>query len=321
MILILVIWASTTSIVTELLARGLTVGEVVTFDGVLSVMFLLALALAAPTSRRAFLRDYRWRHTPWLFLCGLTGIFLYNFLLYKAMASDLQNVVPYVVLNYLWPLTTLVFGVVILRERLTARLGVAAACGFLGFLFIQVAGILSRDSRLVGQFQAGRYGDFLSGLAASFVQAKALGCVLAFAAAVLWGAFSAGARRISDELHFEPLSSLAWFTVAGAAVALAVFGPHCDGSKVLRHWDVAALLVVLAAGAHGLANLLWLRAIKLGGAGRTAVVAYLTPVLALLTLGLWQKQWPNLYSVIGLAIILGAVALAEVGRKPDPTAS
>jgi drug/metabolite transporter (DMT)-like permease len=316
MILVMVIWASTTSIVTQLSKRGLTVGEIVVFDGVLSALFMAALTLTVPTARRALFRDYRLRHAPWLLLCGLTGIFLYNSLLYKAMQSDVENVVPYVVINYLWPLTTLVFGVLILREKLTLRLALAAGCGFLGFLFIQVAGILSRDPRLAADLHCGAYADFARGLAASFGQARALGCLMAFAAAVLWGLFSAGARRISDTFHFEALSSLTWFTVAGAAVALAVYGPHCAWRKVLEQWDVALLLVVLAAGAHGLANLLWLRAIKVGGAGRTAVVAYLTPVLALLTLGLWQKQWPNWYSTIGLAVILGAVALAEVGRKP-----
>lgn len=315
MILVLVIWGSMSAILTQLLKRGLTAGELVVFDAVFSALFMLALTLAVPSSRQSLLRNYRLGHMPWLLLCGL-GLFLYNSLLYEAMQSDVQNVVPYVVINYLWPLMTLIFGVLILREKLTARLGLAAACGFLGFAFIQIAGILSRDSQLVVQFQAGDYGAFVRGLAASFGQAKALGCLMAFAGAVVWGAFSAGARRISDTFHFEALSSLAWFTTALAALALAVFGTHCDWGKVLRQWDVVVLLAVLGAGAHGLANLLWLRAIKVGGAGRTAVVAYLTPVLALLTLGLWQKQWPNLYCGIGLAVILGAVALAEVGRKP-----
>ena len=139
---------------------------------------------------------------------------------------------------------------------------------------------------------------------------------MAMAAAVIWGLFSVGARRISDTLHFEALSSMVWFVVSGATVGVVVFGPGCDVGKVLSHWQNVALLAVMAGGAHGLANLFWLRAIKLGGASRTAVVSYLTPVLGLLILGLFQKQWPNWYSSIGLVIILGAVALAEVRRKP-----
>ena len=79
--------------------------------------------------------------------------------------------------------------------------------------------------------------------------------------------------------------------------------------------EVGPLGKVKVAVAHGLANVLWLRTIAVGGAGRTGVVAYLTPVLALTYLGLFFNQWPPLYSAIGLGMILLAVALAESHRQ------
>jgi drug/metabolite transporter (DMT)-like permease len=188
----------------------------------------------------------------------------------------------------------MVFGVLILREKLSWHVVVGGTVGFLGFLVIQLAKL-----REVGVLS----------------DAKTAGCLVALGAALTWGFFSAAARRWSDRYEFEPVSSMTLFIAAGVAVSAVLFAPTCRFGYIFSHWDMVVLLVVLGGASHGLVNILWLRAIKLAGAGRTAVVSYLTPVLGLAYLGVFHGQWPDWYSAFGMAMILGAIALVELRRR------
>ena len=91
-------WAISPTIITELVSGGMTAGEIVVCDTVFSAVIMVILALAVPGSR-GLLQGYSLKHVPWLFLCGVTGIFLYDTFLYTAMQSDVRDVVPYVVIN------------------------------------------------------------------------------------------------------------------------------------------------------------------------------------------------------------------------------
>jgi drug/metabolite transporter (DMT)-like permease len=98
-------------------------------------------------------------------------------------------------------------------------------------------------------------------------------------------------------------------------LALAVFGPRVRWQMILCRWDFMLSFFWVGVLAHGVANILWLRTIAVGGAGRTGVVAYLTPVLALGYIAVFHRQVPTLYSGVGLGLILLAVALAESHRS------
>ena len=311
---IMLLWAATASVVPYLYHQGLTAEEVTVLDICIAFVTLLGLTLAIPGRRRS-LRRYRWRHVPALAICSLVGITAYNYLLYKSYSSNAQNVVPYVIINYMWPLTTILFGLVILKERATAYTWIGGGVGFLGFLLIQAGKVF--ESAAVGEaWRAGGAGEFVrTFLATSGGDATAVGCLLALAGAILWGLFGPLARRWSDKYGFDPVSSMMLFAGIGTACVLAMFGSRVRWGFVFGRWDVVLCLVWLGAGAHGLVNIMWLRAIKVGGAGRTGIVAYLTPVLALAYLALFHRQFPSWYSGLGLALILGAIVLVETHRR------
>lgn len=314
--LMMLIWASTASIITWLFKppRELRTAEVVIFDILFALVALVVVTLAVPAHRRS-LREYTWRHVPALVICGLVGIYIYLHMFYSSLHADVENVTPYVIINYVWPLTTIVFGVLILRERMTVYTWLGGLCGFLGFLLIQVAKTFELPevreawrSQPLGQFA----GTFLETL---FGDAKAAGCLLALGAAICWGLFSGLARKWSDRYQFNPVSSMMLFVGVGLAASLAVMGRDVRWGYVLSRADVMVALVLLGGWSHGAANVLWLRAIKVGGAGRTGVMSYLLPVLSLTVLAITHRQMPSLYSGFGLALILGAIVLLETHRK------
>lgn len=318
-ILTMLIWAATASVATYLFKEKLTAEEVTTMDIVLAFVSLLAITLAVPESRRS-LRRYRLSHLPKLVVLSLLGIFLYNYCLFRAYSSDPEHVTPYLVVNYMWPLTTIIFGVVILREKPTAYTWIGGIVGFLGFLLIQFGKSFGAAAVQTAWSEGDAAGLVTQIIETTFGDAKAAGCLLAFLGAVMWGIFGPLGKKWAQENQFDPLSSMLLYVGIGLILALAVFGPQVRWGLILSRWDFLISFVWIGVLAHGMANILWLRTIAVGGAGRTGVVAYLTPVLALAYIALFHHQTPPLYSAIGLGLILLAVALAESHRKSRKSA-
>jgi drug/metabolite transporter (DMT)-like permease len=230
-----------------------------------------------------------------LITCGLLGFVGYNYLLFGALSRDLKNVITPAVINYLWPITTLLFSALILRQRMTRRTMMAAAVAFAGLLVIQVA-------RLTG--------------GASLLDASGQACLLALGAAISWGLFSALARRAADEHGFHPLSSLVIYQAIAMITTAAIHWNQLDPMSIIARPKLLLVLVVLGVGANGIANMTWLQAIRIGGAGKTSVVAYLTPVLSLTYVAIFLGQRPQWYALIGLGAILAAITIVRTTPRP-----
>lgn len=319
-ILTMLIWAATASVSAHLFQQGLTPEEVTTMDILLAFVSLLAITLTIPESRRS-LRQYRWKHVPKLVLLSLLGIFLYDYFLFRAYSSDPNNVPPYAIVNYMWPLTTILFGVVILREKPTVYTWIGGIVGFLGFLLIQFSQAFETPAVQSAWAEGDLVGTGAQVVWSTFGDAKASGCLLAFAGAVMWGIFGPLGKKWAAENQFDPLSSMLCYVGIGLALCLVFFGPGIRWGWIFSRWYFVLSLFWVGVLAHGVANILWLRTIAVGGAGRTGVVAYVTPVLALTYIAIFHHQTPPVYSAVGLGLILGAVALAESHRqsrkKPD----
>jgi drug/metabolite transporter (DMT)-like permease len=307
-------WAATATMTTYLLQQGLRPGEVVVFDILFAAITLAAITLSRPKSRQA-LRQYRLRHVPAIVASGMLGVVLYNALLSEAYGSNTSDVIPYVVINYLWPLMTILFGVVVLRERTDVYTWVGGACGLLGFVLIQVAQGF-QSPQVTEAWENGPPGLFLREFLGAMVgDATVAGCLLAFGAAVSWGLFSTLGRKWSSEHRFEPLSSMFLFVLAGLVGSALWYWNDLRPSVVFSRWPCVAIIVAIGCVNNGVNNVLWLRAIELGGAARTGVVSYLTPVLALTYMAVFHRQYPSWSSLVGLALILGAIAVVETHRK------
>ena len=277
------------------MGHGLHPGELVFYTTLCGLAVMLPMAMAMPEARRSFL-TYRPRHAPVLLVCGLLGLLLYNYLIYYAFNLDLENVIAPAVINYLWPMTTLVFSVLLLGERLTRRTLFAAGVAFGGFVVIQTA-----------RLSAG----------ASLLDASAKACLLAFLAAVSWGLFSALARRAADRHGFHPLSSLIIYQAVGVVASLIISWQHINPLKLIENPTLLLTLAVLGIGANGIANMTWLQAMRIGGPSRTTVVAYLTPVLSLTYIAIFLGQRPQWYALLGLAAILAAITVVRTAPKAE----
>lgn len=112
------LWGSTAS-VTKLLLGGLNSMQVLFCVSGLAALSLLIFNLIRGRGSLPAVRSLTGRDWLQLTGLGLVGIFGYN--LFHYMAIDRLPAQEALIINYLWPIMTVLFACVFLRERMTAR--------------------------------------------------------------------------------------------------------------------------------------------------------------------------------------------------------
>lgn len=146
----------------------------------------------------------------------------------------------------------------------------------------------------------------------------ALGVVFGVATAVAYTAFllvlragSADARRSSGAL---------FHATAACALATLPAGWALGELELEPAWPAHGWLVTLALSSQVLGWLLIAAALPRAPAAVTSVVLTLQPVMAVVLAMLLVQEDPSWVQLTGMAVVIGAIAFATVGRRrvPDP---
>ena len=197
---------------------------------------------------------------PWpVWSIGVGGLFSYHALYFAAL-----RIAPPAeagLFNYLWPLLIVFFSSLLPGENLAMRHILGAVLGFAGLLVLV----------------AGSQSPMRTGL--SLAPSYYAGCALAFAAAVVWAAYSVQSRRFKR----VPTDAVAGFCLATAVLAAtchAIFEPTVWPDRASQ-W---AAIVALGLGPVGLAFYVWDYGVKHGDIRLLGIAAYAAPVLSTLAL-------------------------------------
>jgi drug/metabolite transporter (DMT)-like permease len=280
---VILLWASTPLLVTEL-SRELPVYQINT----LATFFgLIVLALGLTVFRHwGTLARYRILDRGRMLLLGAAGIFPYTALYYLAFALAPSAAGDVNIINYLWPIWVLVLSAPLLKERLGWSRILSVLLGFLG-VYLLVSG----GGRL--QFRTEHWQAYLC----------------AGSGALFWGLFSVLSKRQRYEplpaMFLYSLGAMACFTAVALSAMIAVAGAGARIAPLappsLRAW---LLLLLLGGGANGLGYLCWILALRGGDTARMATLAYLTPVVALFYLAVFQGTPVRPLQLVSLALIL-----------------
>lgn len=234
-------------------------------------------------------RGRGWRHAlggpPRAWLLGLFGIFGYHAFLFGAFAASPGQRVPVNLLNYLWPLSLVLFAALLERSWRPRALA-GAAIGLAG-------ATLAVSGGTVAEWHLG------------------WGHALALGAAVTWGAFSALLPRTAGAS-----GRLAGWCLASAALSAVVASSTGWGEPLDADAWLAALY--LGVGPLGLAFAAWEAALHRVSGQVAGALAYLAPPLSTVLLA-WTVDEP-LTPALGVAVVLvvaGAV-LGASGRCRAP---
>ena len=228
----------------------------------------------------------------WLQLTGLglVGIFGYN--LFHYMAIDRLPAQEALIINYLWPIMTVLFACVFLRERMTARKVAALALSFLGVVIVTTKGDL-----LHVQFQS------------------LTGVFFALIAAVAYGLFSVLQKKAGYDPTFSTMIYYSiTFLCAGAYLLLRQDFLPLTQLEPLQLAGLAWLGIFTSA----IAYTSWATALKKGSTARISNLAFITPFLSLIYIYLMLREEISPYSVAGLlVIVLGIFVQMGGSKKPE----
>ena len=257
----------------------LLVGSALTIVGV----------LALPTYKR-------WRVPSIVMALGIYGLFGFHFFLFIALR--LAPPLPANLVNYLWPLFIVLFAPLFVGSRLTRWHIAGAVLGFTG-------AVLAISNGRVPSFDASAASDHPN---------AAWGYAAALASAVIWATYSLMGQRLRRAGIDYPTAAIGAFCLVSGLLAL---GCHAVLEPAYAFAPTDWLpLAAMAIGPMGAAFFLWDVALARGDARAIGTLAYLTPLVSTMLLGLDDPSrfgWPI---VVALALVIGGAVLGTRARVP-----
>ena len=272
---------STMATVSKLLLTSLSNFQVLCISSLLAGVSMLAMN--AFSGKLALLKTYRLKDYLIMTGTGLLGIFLYYSFYYIGMSRMPAS--QAFIINYLWPIMSVVFAAILLKEKLTARKMIAIGMSFVGVMIVTGKDLLHFDGKTL------------------------FGAVMCILDAVCYGAFTA----LNKKWHYEKgISMMVAFFVS---FVLSFVMNQVSGAG----WNIS-FGQLLGLGWNGIfsmaiGNTAWALALQKGNTAQISNLAYITPFLSLIWTALILKEQISVWSVVGLCVIVLGVLIQLKDQK------
>lgn len=273
---------STMATVSKLLLNSMSNFQVLCLSALLAALTMLAIN--AGSGKLALLKTYRLKDYLIMTGVGLLGIFLYYTLYYIGMGRLLAS--QAFIINYLWPIMSVLFAAILLKEKMTVRKVVAIGMSFLGVVIVTGRDLIQFNPQMI------------------------FGAAMCAGAAVCYGAFTALNKKYSYEKTISMM--IAFFT----AFVLSFLLNLATGEA----WDLSsgqwAGLAWNGVFSMGIGNTAWALAMEKGNTAKISNLAYITPFVSLIWTALILKEEISIWSVAGLCVIvLGILIQLKDSKK------
>ncbi len=267
---------STTATVTKLLLGSLNSMQIMLASSLFAFVFLFFVTFAKGTLKE--LKTYKLRDYIQISIIGTIGIFLYHLFLY--LGIDRMNASQAFIINYLWPIMTVVFACILLKEKMTFRKSIAILLSFLGVVVVTANGNLFQMEKnsITGAFY----------------------CIVA---ALSYGLFSVLNKQKSYDKY---LSMMLYYFVSAIISFLYIL--------ITRDWFVLSVgqtigMIWIGIFTTATAFTTWALALAKGDTAKISNLAYITPFLSLVWTWVILKEPLTISSVIGLLIIVSGILI------------
>ena len=267
---------STTATVTKLLLSTINSMQILLVSSFFASIFLLIVNILKGNLKE--LKNYKAKDYIQITGIGLLGTFLYNMFLYLGI-NKMQASQAFII-NYLWPITTIIFACIILKEKLTFRKIFAVFLSFMGVIIVTSNGNLLNIQK-----------DTLLG---------ALYCILA---AISYGLFSV----LNKQKNYNKFLSMMLYYFTSFIVSVVY-------TLVVKGWftiEAQQLIGLIWIGVFTSATAFtcWAIALLKGETAKISNLAYITPFLSLIWIRLILKEEISIYAIIGLVFIVSGIII------------
>ena len=279
----ILLWASAAALV-KILLTGLDSMQISLFSSGFAFLFMLAWNIGTKNMKKWKL--YKIKDYIQMSGIGLLGIFFYYLFLYLAIDSLLAQ--EAFIINYLWPIMTVLFACLLLKEKMTLRKGIALFLSFIGVVVVMTRG------------------DILH-----FRADNVKGVVFAVLAAVFFGLYAVLNKRKGYDKQFSiMICFLVSFLVSLAYVLIRKDLPQINGTQILG-------LLWNGIFVNAIAQTTWLLALQKGNTAKISNLAFITPFLSLVYIYVFLHEVIGLYSLAGLTVIILGIVIQMKDTQPN----
>ena len=264
---------STVAVVTKLLLGTFNNIQVLWISSIFAGLSLFTVNIV--TGNLLKLKNYNLKDVLISILIGIPSTIFY-YLFYYA-GTDLMLASQAFIINYLWPIMSVIFACIILKEKMTFRKVIAILMSFLAVVIVTCGELTSFNEKML------------------------LGTVFCVLGAVSYGIFTALNQKMKYDNRITMMLSY-FVTFLTTSIINGVNG----------NLFIPNLVQTLGFAWNGIftmsiANTLWVFSLTSGrNTAKVSNLAYITPFLSLVWTSLILKEKLNVYFVIGLVtIVLG----------------
>ena len=280
-----ILFWSTVATITKLLLNGLDNFQVLWVSSFFAGIFLFAVNIFNGKIKK--LKKYTVKDYLVSILIGLPGTFFYYVFYYAG--TDVLEASQAFIINYMWPIMSVVFACILLREKMTFKKGVAIAVSFLGVGIVTGKDLLSPNTDK----------SVISGIAACFL------------GAVSYGVFTA----LNKKFHYDKMISMMmnfFVTFVMTSIINAASGSLFVPSGIQAvgfAWNGIFTMAIACTA--------WAIALDKGNTAKISNLAYITPFLSLVWtwLILNDEGIKNPNSLIGLCVIVAGIFIQLITFK------
>lgn len=276
---------STVATVAKLMLKDINNFQLLWMTSIFAGVFLLIVNLVTGNIKK--LCEYKPKDYLISALIGLPGTFFY-YVFYYAGTGIMTEASQAFIINYLWPIMSVVFACILLGEKMTVRKIIAILMSFAGVIIVVAGkGIGAIDKNTL------------------------IGAALCIAGAISYGLFTGlnqkyfYDKRVSMMINYFVTFAL---TTIINAVAGDLFVPTLAQVGGFA-WNGIFTVAI--------ANTAWAVALESGKTAKISNLAYITPFLSLVWTSLILKEELSPWSVIGLTVIVGGILIQLTDKKQN----
>ena len=218
---------------------------------------------------------------------GLLNPFLYYLVLLEAYNGLPAQIA--MVINYLWPVVLMILSAPLLGQRITLRMAFASGISFCGI------GVLAFGGNPAG----------------GYLPLFAIG--LALISTVIWALF----WILNVRAPGDAVRNLAESFVFGL-IYIVIYGAISGQIAGILNLDYRGIIgsVYIGLFEMGITFVIWLKALELSETtSEVGNLIYLTPFIALVIIGSVVGEKIGLWTIAGLLLVIGGIALQEMGKR------
>ena len=280
-IISVLLW-STTATVTKLLLKNLDSMQILLLGSLFAVIFLFVINSINGNLKE--IKQYKIKDYFKIFIIGILGTFLYNLFLYLGI-NTMQASQAFII-NYLWPIMTVIFACIILKEKITIRKIIAIIISFVGVI------IVCSNTNLF-----------------NIEKSSIIGTIYCILAATSYGLFSV----LNKKQNYNKFTSMMLYYLTSFCISLL----YVLLTKRMFIPDTNQILGLLWIGVFtsAIAFTSWAIALEKGNTARISNIAYITPFISLIWTRIILKEKLSKYSIIGLIIIIIGILIQMKNKK------